>query len=101
MGRKTPSPRSRRWRRPSSTDRSPPRMCHRRSRTETADRPSPGGSMPTSRRLLRLLAALFAFALLGAACGDDDSADDPTIETDAGASDEGSEDEGDTGDDGG
>jgi hypothetical protein len=48
-----------------------------------------------------LLAALFAFALLGAACGDDDSADDPTIETDAGASDEGSEDEGDTGDDGG
>jgi hypothetical protein len=57
--------------------------------------------MSTPRLPLRLLAALFAFALLGAACGDDDSADDPTVEDegDTGATDEGSEDEGDGGGD--
>ena len=49
--------------------------------------------MPAPRRLLRLFALLFAFALLGAACGDDDSADEPTVQDDdgdTGATDEGS-----------
>ena len=61
--------------------------------------------MPAPRRRLRLLAALTALTLLGAACSDDDeSGDDPTVEDTGGddtAADDGSTDDTAADDDGG